>query len=74
MVESLKTGGQKGSGSALIDLPGRKLATSKTPRMLTPSEIELLRQDLQAALKVLRQDKIDDAPTSATDRRSRSGD
>ena len=29
--------------------------------MLTPSEIELLRQDLQSALKVLGQDEIDDA-------------
>lgn len=74
MGENLKPGGQKGSGSILIDLPGRKLATSKKPRMLTPSEIELLRQDLQAALKVLRQDKTDDGPTSGTDRHSRGGD
>jgi len=29
--------------------------------MLTPSEIELLRQDLKSALKVLGQDEIDDA-------------
>lgn len=29
--------------------------------MLTPSEIHLLRQDLQAALKLLGQDEIDDA-------------
>ena len=29
--------------------------------MLTPSEIDLLRQDLQAALKLLGQDEIDDA-------------
>lgn len=65
---------QKDSGSPLIDLPGRKLATSKKPRMLTPSEIEILRHDLRAALKVLRQDKIDDAPTSGADRRSRGGD
>jgi NADPH:quinone reductase-like Zn-dependent oxidoreductase len=27
------------SGSATTALPGRKLATSETPRMLTPSEI-----------------------------------
>jgi hypothetical protein len=65
---------QKGSGSALIDLSGRKLATWKKPRMLTPSEIEILQQDLRAALKVLRQDKIDDAPKSGADRRSRGGD
>ena len=29
--------------------------------MLTPSEIDLLRQDLQAALQLLGQDEIDDA-------------
>ena len=29
--------------------------------MLTPSEIDLLRQDLQEALKLLGQDEIDDA-------------
>jgi len=29
--------------------------------MLTPSEIELLRQDLKSALEVLGQDEIDDA-------------
>jgi DNA-directed RNA polymerase subunit H (RpoH/RPB5) len=29
--------------------------------MLTPSEIDLLRQDLRAALKVLGQDEIEDA-------------
>lgn len=31
--------------------------------MLTPSEIDLLRQDLRAALKLLGQDEIDDAHT-----------
>src|SRR6266478_2647100 len=61
MGESLKTGGSKGSGSISIDLPGRKLATSKKPRMLTPSELELLRQDLSSALSVLGQDEVDDA-------------
>lgn len=55
----MKPGDQKDAGSTLIDLPGRKLAVSKEPRMLTPSEVELLRQDLQAALKVLGQDEID---------------
>lgn len=55
MVHSLKCGGGKTSGSDLNTLPGRKLATSKTPRMLTPSEVELLRQDLRAALKLLRE-------------------
>ena len=57
----MKPGDQKGAGSTSIDLPGRKLAVSKKPRMLTPSEVELLRQDLQAALKVLGQDEIDRA-------------
>src|SRR3989442_6970036 len=61
MGESLKPGGLKGSGSTSIDLPGRRLATSKRPRMLTPSEVELLRQDLKSALKVLGQDEIDGA-------------
>lgn len=54
-------GGPRILGSASIALPGRKLATSRTPRMLTPSEVDLLRQDLQAALKVLGQDELDDA-------------
>lgn len=54
MAENLKSGGGKASGSALNALPGRKLVTSKKPRMLTPSEVELLRQDLQAALRLLR--------------------
>src|SRR5229473_472136 len=61
MGQTLKSGGSRISGSASSALPGRKLATSKTPRMLTPSEIDLLRQDLQAALKLLGQDEIDDA-------------
>lgn len=47
--------------SASSALPGRKLATSIEPRELTPSEINLLRQDLQAALELLGQDEIDDA-------------
>jgi hypothetical protein len=50
MDRTLKAGGGKHSGSATTALPGQKLATSKTPRMLTPSEIDLLRQDLKAAL------------------------
>jgi len=41
-------------GTAPTDLPGRKLATSKTPRMLKPFEIDLLRQDLKAALARLQ--------------------
>src|SRR6185312_5172780 len=61
MDPGLKSGGDSVSGSASTALPGQKLATSRKPRMLTPSEIELLRQDLRAALKVLGQDEIDDA-------------
>ena len=52
MGETSKTGGGKSSASTA--LPGRKLATSKSPRMLKSSEIELLRQDLKAALAHLR--------------------
>ena len=54
MGETSKTGGGKSSGSASTALPGRKLATSKSPRMLKSCEIELLRQDLKAALARLR--------------------
>jgi hypothetical protein len=50
MGETSKTGGEKSSGSVSNVLPGRKLVTSKNPRMLKPFEIELLRQDLKAAL------------------------
>jgi hypothetical protein len=45
--------GSKDPGSVSPDLPGRKLATSKIPRMLIPSEIALLQQDLKAALDYL---------------------
>jgi hypothetical protein len=44
-----------------IAMPGKKLATSKNPRMLTPSEVDLLRHDLGVALSVVGQDEIDDA-------------
>ncbi|MEP7247375.1 MAG: hypothetical protein ABI885_27340 [Gammaproteobacteria bacterium] len=54
MGETSKTGGETGSGSASTALPGRKLVTSKNPRMLKPFEIELLQQDLKAALARLR--------------------
>ena len=54
MGETSKTGGEEGSGSASTALPGRKLATSKSPRMLKPFEIDLLRQDLKEALARLR--------------------
>jgi hypothetical protein len=61
MDKTLKSGGDNNLGSASIALPGRKLATSKKPRMLKPFEIDLLQQDLKAALKVAEQDEIDDA-------------
>ena len=51
MDNNLKTGGKRNSVSDSIVLPGQKLATSKTPRMLTPSEIALLRLDLEQALR-----------------------
>ena len=50
MDRTSKSNGDKHSGSATTALPGQKLATSKIPRMLTPSEIDLLREDLKAAL------------------------
>ncbi len=51
MDKNLKIGGKRNSASDSIVLPGQKLATSKTPRMLTPSEIALLRLDLEQALR-----------------------
>jgi hypothetical protein len=74
MAENLKTGGAKCSGSISNVLPGRRLATSKIPRMLTPSEIELLQQDLKAALKLLGQDEIEDAQTLMREQGFRSDD
>jgi len=54
MGETLKNGGESTSDSVSTALPGRKLATSKNPRMLKSFEIGLLRQDLKAALTHLR--------------------
>lgn len=42
--------------------------------MLKPSEIELLRQDLQTALKLLGQDEIDDAHALMVDHGFRTDD
>lgn len=42
--------------------------------MLKPFEIDLLRQDLQAALKLLGQDEIDDAHALMRDQGFRPGD
>lgn len=74
MVQSLKNGGNEGSASNSNALPGRKLATSTTPRMLKPFEIDLLRQDLQTALKLLGQDEIDDAHGLMREHGFRAGD
>ena len=46
------TGGERGQDS--IALLGRKLATSKTSRMLKALEIDLLQKDLKVALASLR--------------------
>jgi hypothetical protein len=54
MDEIPKTRGEKSSGAPLTALPGRKLASLKSPRMLKSFEIDLLRQDLKAALAYLR--------------------
>src|SRR5262245_58845436 len=61
MGQPSKTCGNRIPASASNALPGRKLATSRTPRMLQPSEVDLLRQDLQQAFSLLGQDEIDDA-------------
>ena len=50
MDNQSKTDGKKIADKPLIALPGQRLATSKTPRMLTPSEIALLKLDLKMAL------------------------
>jgi hypothetical protein len=74
MDKTLKSGGGINLGLASIALPGRKLATSKKPRMLKPFEIDLLRQDLKEALKVVEQDEIDDARALITQHGFRSDD
>lgn len=53
-METSKTGARKGSDAVATALRGRALATSKSPRMLKPFEIDLLRQDLKAVLAYLR--------------------
>jgi hypothetical protein len=56
MGKSSKADGDKGPGSISTDLPGRRLVPSKSPRMLEPFEVDLLRQDLKAVLARLRAD------------------
>jgi hypothetical protein len=57
--QNSRKGGSRISEAASNALPGRTLATSNTPRMLEPFEIDILRQDLQAALKLLGVGEID---------------
>lgn len=52
MDKTLNSGGNNNSDLASIALPGRKLATSRKPRMLKPFEIELLQQDMKEALSI----------------------
>lgn len=52
-MESLNPGGSNGLDSALTVLPSLRDDTSSAPRMLTPSEIEWLRQHQKAVLKEL---------------------
>ena len=47
MENNSKTGGNSDSVTASTALLNRKLATSSVPRMLTRSEIELLRKSKQ---------------------------
>lgn len=53
-METSKTCDKKGSDAVATALPGQTLATSKSPRILKPFEIDLLRQDLIAVLAYLR--------------------
>ena len=50
-MDKLKRGGMTNSGSVLMNSLSQKHAISVKPRMLTPSEIELLRKDKQEALQ-----------------------
>lgn len=54
MVKTWKPGGSPGSVTASTALLNQKLATSNEPRMLTPSEIELLRQSKQEIAQRVR--------------------
>ncbi len=46
-MANLKTGGKSISGTASTASPSRKRAILNAPRMLTPSELESLRQNKQ---------------------------
>ena len=47
MAQNLKSGGKPGSVTPSTALLNQRLAISNAPRMLTPSEIELLRRSKQ---------------------------
>ena len=51
---NLKTGGVSASASASKPSPRLKPATSATPRMLTPSEIESLRRNKQETAAIVK--------------------
>lgn len=58
MEKHLKSGGTNGSVTASTALLNQKLATSNAPRMLTPSEIVLLRQSKREfALRIKAQQR-----------------
>ena len=64
MAQNLKSGGTHGSVTPSTALLNQKLATSNAPRMLTPSEIELLRRSKQEiAVQVRMCRKNSDAKT-----------
>ena len=48
-------GGENASATPSIAALNRKLGTSPTPRMLTPSEIELLRRSKAEVIQVARE-------------------
>lgn len=52
-METLNNGGESNLDSALTVLPSLKDDTFSGPRMLTPSEIDWLRQNLKASYKEL---------------------
>ncbi len=51
---TLKNGGKNISGTPSIALLNRRLGTSPAPRMLTPYEINLLRQSKKEVAEVAR--------------------
>jgi 3-deoxy-D-manno-octulosonic acid (KDO) 8-phosphate synthase len=53
-MANLKLGGSSTSALALNALPNPKRATSRAPRMLTPSEIAPLRQHKQAVANIAK--------------------